>query len=772
MRHLLLIAALACPLIASAERTYVQEFYDARKIEKADPVAGIEGMKRSFEKAIAEGNADYATAAGASACTLIYQQGKNVEAGKFAREVIDELDAFPVEGAYNDAVRRCRLFGYLERGLMMEGKIGAALQANRAGATTMRGMKVTANGDGEPITVKEIIVLPAPLRSIGWRLIEREADLLDQIGRTVDARAILNEAAAYLSAPGRKLEAVERFYAFKLLASRAQILDFLGYEKEALDIQQELTGSKLAGPDSGPTMATLRLNLMRNRSQWEGPSEEILQEAKQAAADAKEAGAVHGFDRLIAKMELDLKESQEALDAIRADAEFEKSLGHLHEALYADRDYLVSRANAGADGLDAEFAGLLTTMRAQGNKRGEPTLYHEYGDYLLDRDRPMEAVAMFSEALRLTRSFGWVLHEPTLLSKLFNARFEAGDLAGARAVLAEFDAFLANHPDIPVARRVMAEAGRARALARLGEKDAARAAFAAARKLAEDLPDYRKKWLTPEMESRLLDKAPQAPASAAVQLKPLSVQPLEVTSIAPPGGSARTRFTVFNSNPVGVKGHLVVSGPGAVASGDGVRFKAGKPAAEIRVARSISSGGEISIAGTLDAGNVTTADVRVAWEHTGQTAGNATAWSVSWDKAATGSVVLDASALETSPFRSVVLFHEFAVPSHEPDGVSFRLVSKAPLRFEYYDPSSQTLLGVDANGNGDFTDTGDLYFHSEAGAAAALVPAKSGSTSAGVEVRIFAIDGSPASPEKGSLILAAEVFRDGKWSKEAEDTLK
>jgi hypothetical protein len=126
----------------------------------------------------------------------------------------------------------------------------------------------------------------------------------------------------------------------------------------------------------------------------------------------------------------------------------------------------------------------------------------------------------------------------------------------------------------------------------------------------------------------------------------------------------------------------------------------------------------------------------------------------------------------TSPFRSVVLFHELAVPAHEPEGVSFRLVSKAPLRFEYYAPRTQALLGVDANGNGDFTETGDLYFHSDSGAAAALVPAESGDKSVGVEVRIFAIDGSPASPETESLVIAAEVFRDGKWSKEAEDTLK
>ncbi|MCW1887473.1 hypothetical protein OKA04_22245 [Luteolibacter flavescens] len=771
MRHLLLIAALACPLVASGQGNFAQEFHNARKIESTDIAAASEGMTRSFHKAIEAGNADYATAAGASACELIYRQGKNVEAGKLAREVIDALDAFPVEGFQGDAVRRCTIFGYLERGLMMEGKIGAALQANRAGAETLRGKKLRSDGNGAPITVSEVIVLPAGLRSVGWRLIEREANLLDHIGRTAEARALLDEAAAHLGQQGRKLAPVEHFYASKLLATRADLLDFLGYEEEAIRLQRELLASGLMDKKSGPLKPILQLNLLRNLSQWEGPSEEILAEAKQAAADAKQAGGGRGTERLVAKMELDLKESKAALEAMREGAAFEKSIGHLHDALYADRDYLVSRANAGDEGLDAEFTGLLERMRAQGNKRGEPTLYREYGNYLLERDRPMEAVAMFTEALRLTRSFGWVLHEPSLLSKLFKARFEAGDLAGARAVLAEFDAFLAKHSDIPAARRVLAETGRAVALARLGEMDAAKAALASARKLATDLPDHRKEWLTPEMEARLMKLTSPTPATVA-QLQPLTVQPLEITSIAAPGKSARTRFTVFNSNPTGVKGSLVISGPGAAIAGDDVRFEAGKPVSQVRIARSISSGGDVSITAIMASGKGAAAVASVAWDHADQKPGAATLWNVSWDEAATGSVVLDASALATSPFRSVVLFHELAAPAHEADGISFRLVSKVPLRFEYYDPRSQSLLGVDANGNGDFTEKGDLYFQGSTGAAAALVPAGPGDKPLGVEIRIFAIDGSPAASEAEPLILAAEVFRDGEWRMEAENTLE
>lgn len=780
MRHLLLIAALACPLVSrgAEEKNFIQEFYDARKIAKQDPEGAAEGMKRSFRKAVEAGNVDYATAAGSNGCEMIYVQGKVAEAGRFAREVIGGLDPFEPDGPHGDALRRAPIFGYLERGLLMEGKVGAAWQANRAVAETLRGKKVAADADGASITVREVIPMRPELRSLGWRLIEREAQLLDFAGRSVEALALLDEAAAFLGKDWQRLAPVEHFYAFKLLAARATILDFLGYQRAAIQAEEELLAMTRAGGSYQMPRLTLRLNLLRNLTQWDGPSEERLEQARAIGAELKAGGSATGADRLLAKMELDLRESKEALEALRADAKGQAGLGHWLEAVYADRDHLIGRAGMGEDGLDAEFTALLAKVRAQGNKRGEPNLYREYADYLLDRDRPAEAIPLLVEALRLTRSFGWTLHEPAILSAMFNARFGAGDLAGARATLAELEAFLKSHPDLPDSRRVPAEVSRALALARLGDKEAARAALKLAREQAKDLPDYQKRWLSPEAEQQILDDSPEPPAAApvaAADSPPLRVQPLAVSSIAVPGEPARTRFAVFNPAATGVRGAWKIKGPGATAGAgaDTIRFVAGEPSKSLSLPRSIAAGGEAEMLVNLDpAAGIAGSEVQIAWESAGKSVGEASLWDVSWDPAATGSVVLDASSLEAGPFRSVALFHELAVPAGESEGIAFRLRSPQPLRVEYYDSRSKGLVAIDANGNGDFTEPGDLHVRGPSGVAAAILPVPPGKAGLTVEVHLFAADGHPLPPGSPALVLKAEVHRGGKWVMEAENTLR
>ena len=771
------LVACAFPLVSlAAERSYIGEFNDARALEQSDPERATEGMLRSFRLAVSAGNADYAMSAGLTACFLIHDREKIVAAGKLAREVIDALEPLPTNGANNDVLRRAQLFGFLETGLQMEGNIGEAWRANRAVAETLRGKKISATADGSSITVNEAIRMQTELRSLGWRLLKQEADLLDITGRTVEARSLLDEAAAFLGKEWPHLTSHEQFYAFQLLERRAMILDFLGYEQAAIQAERDLVALGDGNPNLGRSPLVLQCNLLRNLSQWEGPSQEILAQAREIGNRLKAQGSSSGVDRLLAKMELDLHASQQALGTLRADAADNANLGHLFDAVYAERDALVSRAAQGEDGLDAEFTRLLARMRAQGNKRGEPNLYREYGNYLLKRQRPAEAIAMFTEAVRLTRSFGWTLHEPALLSALFNARMAAGDLAGARATLAELENFLHEHADLPDARRVAAEVCRAIALARLGDKDAAKAALELARQLAIDLPDYKKRWLTPEAATGILLAAPTPATPAAIkETPPLRVSPLEVVSIARPGDAARTRFTVINPTVMRIQGQWEIQGPGALATATGgaIRCEAGKPPLIVRIPATLATGSQAALGMALTAtAGVGTAQVRVAWQNADQGCGPAATWDVRWDAAATGSVVLDASSLEANPFCYVSLFHELAVPAGEDLGIPFRLRSPVPLRFEYYDSSSQHLLAIDANGNGDFTEAGDLHVRGPSGVAAAIVPATSAAGNLTVEVHIFAVDGQALPPEPSALQMVAEVYRDGAWVKEAEDILK
>jgi tetratricopeptide (TPR) repeat protein len=774
MRTFLLCLCLANPLgLMAADTSYISEFYQSRNVEKSDLSAATELMIHSYHLAVTAGNADYTTAAGSSATQLIYRQGKVVEAGRFARQVILALDAFDVPDADGDAVRRTTIFGYLERGLLMEGQIGEAMRANRAAAETLRGRKVSADADAQPISLAEVIPLRPELRSLGWRLIERESELLDYAGRTPDSRALLDAATAYLEKNWTHLEPNERFYAFKLLASRALLLDFLGYQREAIQAEKDLLVLFKSVPNAESTGLSLRLNLLRNVSQWQGPSEEIMVEAREVSAALKRCGSAAGADRLLAKMELDLKYSKDALDVLNSDAKSNADLGHWLDAVYANRDSLIARSKLGENELDAEYVKLLETMRAQGNKRGEPSLYREYSSYLQERGRPAEAITLLVEALRLTRSFGWTLHEAGLLSALFEARFAAGDLTGARATLAELEAFLHAHPELPDSRRVPAEVSRAMALVKLGQTDAAKAALKLARELAKNLPEYQKRWLTAEAEAVILKGNPAATVAPLIPPPMLHVQPLEVTSVASPAATSSTRFSVFNPTAATVKGQWKITGPGAVERSDGVKFDASQPVVTISLVRSIPVGGQTLLSASfLTKQQGSAGQVRIEWLNAGQMQGSAAAWNVDWNASAKNRVVLDASGLEANPFRSVSLFHELAVPVGEVAGIPFRLRSPKPLRLEYYDASSQELLGIDANGNGDFTEAGDYHAISLSGIAAAILPVSAISKTLTVEVRLFAPEGSPLLPTASVLLLEAEVYRQGVWAKEAEDTLK
>ncbi len=769
-------AILACQSASAESADYAAEFQAARSVEKSDPQKFVEGMLRSFHHAADAGSHEYTSVAGLNACSGIYHQGKTVEAGKLARDVLTAMDPLKDDFPESTILRRVQIFGYLERGLFAEGKTGAAWQANRAAAETLRGKKMAANSDGPAITLADLDHLSPELFSFGLRVIEREAALLDVAGRSIEARTLLDSTATHLGKDWlSRLEPTQRFYAFKLLAARAQLMDFLGYENEAIQAEQELANSLGGDKTLRNSHLTLRINLLRNLSQWTGPSQEILDEARAIAAELNTQGIDNNVNGLLAKMEFDLEESRQPVEMLRQSALKRRGVGDAYEAFHSDRDNLALRVKLGDPNLDADFGALLRTLRAHGHKSGEPTLYRMYGDYLLGQKRPAEAIGMYAECLRMTRGFGWFLHEPKILGLLIDARIAGGDLDGARATLAELVQWLEKHSDAPATRRAGAQAIRAIALAQLGDETGAREAFRRAREIGRDLPAYQQRAYTEKYEELVIQEIPKAPSAVASVSPPqLRVQPLEIVGIAEPGKTAHTRFSVFNPTACGILGHFLLTGPGAAAGkSNSILFLAGQPSISLRQPWTVAAGSEAQIEVALAADTaINSAKVTVAWENEGQPPGPAASWDVSWDPAASRSIVLDASRLEANPYRSVALFHELAIPIGETDGIAFRLRSSVPLRFEYLDAHTHQLVAIDANGNGDFNDAGDLHVRGPDGVTAAIFPIAAGARTLTAEVRIFSPDGLPLLATGVPLVLEAEVYRDGNWTKEAEDTLK
>jgi len=764
--------------LTPAHANFVEKYHTARNLHATDPDAALQMMRKSFTSAVELNHADYATAAGNTICFWLHEMGRTVEAGRFARSVLDAIQPMNYRENDNDALRRAVTFGFLENGLLAEGRIGTAMQANRAAGENLRGNQVPAGADGRSITIAEIAGLPADRRAVGWRLIDRQARLLDLMGRSFDARILMDEAATALGDRWTTFDTHERFYAFQLLSNRTELLQFLGYEEAALDAQRALLKASEGLPlRSGRDI--LRMNHLRDLSQWAGPTEEILAEAREIAEILGKKVPGTPARRLLAKMELDFQQSRQAIDILRDEARKEAGLGHWFETAYTDRDLLVARAATGEAGLDGEFISILTRMREQGNKRGEPVLYQQYGSYLLAQGRPAEAIAMFEESLRMKRAFGLLLHEPLLISRILTARFEAGDIDGARASLAELDAFLnKHHHTMPSGRRAQVEILRATALARFGEIHAARESLELARRLSADLPPYRRMLLEPDQEHRILAPPPTTPASATepAEAPRIRIQPLHVVTIADPGAPANTRFSVSNPSSRSMTGKWLITGPAARFSHTGhVTFHEGKPRATLEIPHTIPAGGQLvihtSITHSSDAGENIAAGIEVRWQSSGGETTPPSMWEITWQREAADRIVLDTSELETSPFRAISLFHELFLPIGEVAGLPIRMHSPVPLRLEYYDATTGELLAIDANGNGNFTEPGDAYTPNPFGVQAAMLRARPDRDTLTLEVRIAAPCGNPIliDPE---IILISEAFRDGEWVAQAENILR
>ncbi len=730
-------------------------------------------MERAFRAALANGNTPLALELGLQAALLLNNTHRIPEAGRMAREVLALKQATPERLPMAEAYIRAQLLGLLERSLQLQGQVGAGWQACRSAVATLRQNCATPETGGAPVTLEELDRLPPQLRDYGWRLLQREAEYLEVAGRSKEALDLLAAAAAKARAAMPSRPADQQFYLFKLRASYAEHLDFMGWQAEAIAEQERILAESRMAPDH-PSRLNLKLNLLRNRSQWQGPSEAILAEARQVGERLNANNPNHLVDRLLAKMEMDLKESSAALATLAKNIADAERAGVWFDAVYARRDSLLARAGADEDRLDGEFAAILTNMRANGNKGGEPTVYAEYGEYLSDRGRHAEAITMLREALRMVRAFGRTNHEPSIRSRIIAAQVAAGDLDGASDELSGLEEFLAAHPELPLYRRTAPAIARVRVLLASGKTEEARQVYAAARKAAKSLPAAQQHWFAPEIESALF-ASPRPPAIATTRAAapPVRIQPVEIETVAVPGKTAETRFFAINAHLKGIRGQLVATGPGAEVKDGKLLIHAGLAPRVAALPVAIEAGGATAVFLTAQPDPAQpSCEVRLVWRDAGGTAGKPAKWLARWDPASVGNIVLDAGMLEADPFYSACFTHHLAVPSDGRPAVAFRLWSPEPLRVEYYDASNGRLLAVDANGNGDFSEEGDLHVVDASGVAAAWISTPLRGNLMPVELRLFSPGGAPPGLRPEPLVIRAEVNRNGDWILAAEDILR
>lgn len=762
----LLLAFVASTLFASADG-YIQQWFKAEEFKKSgDKKAEFEARLLCFELAIEANDANYSFAAASASAFALYESGRQVAAGELAHEILEKLQTLPPEDSFRSKICQCEVFMILDRGLQAQGRIGDGWRANGAVAALLRGQHPGPDDGGEALTVDEILRLPANLRGLGWRCLGREADYLDISGRSQEALDLLAEAELVINEQWNQLQSTEKFYAFKALSSYTSQLDFLGYSKDALDLQAELL-TKSADGTAPSSYKKLQINYLRNLSQWEGPSEEILNKARQTAKELNAMGAISavGVDRLIAKMELDLQSSKAALQALTEAIAKNESSEEWFEATYSSRDSMVARSRSGEDIPDSEFYEILGKMRAQGNKRGEPTIYTEFANHLVRTGRISEALPLYREALRLVRCFRRDFHEIPLLCRILEVQLATGTPPATEAALDELNAAIARIENLPPERIVLAALPRAQAYLALNREKEARLIIKQAIAAGKGLPEHKLAPVSKEVIDSLFgspitlaDTSPETPVI-------FKIQPELVTTLAIPGDSATARFTLRNPSPSPATKNLIATGPGAHSQNGSISFDPNKANQQIELAVTLGAGSEQTIEiETNGSAKNSEFKAELKWASSDQTSG----WVVNWDTNVKNSVILDASQIKGDPFRSITFHHHVQLPVGMASA-AFRIVSPEPLRVEYYDSRSSHLIAIDANGNGNFSEKGDLHLRGADGTAAAWITKETGSS---IELRIFGTNGNGVIPFDKPLTLRAEVFRDNSWTLEAENILR
>jgi tetratricopeptide (TPR) repeat protein len=194
------------------------------------------------------------------------------------------------------------------------------------------------------------------------------------------------------------------------------------------------------------------------------------------------------------------------------------------------------------------------------------------------------------------------------------------------------------------------------------------------------------------------------------------IQPRNSETIAATGTAVFSRFFLFNGSAQDCSGVLEISGPvtNLMQMGNAV------------IVATVSSGlfRDVLKAGiALPAGASCTIDlkgeplvdgdkakVEFAWIPEGSSGSTASAsWTVQAGESLQRAAVIDAHELHQNPFYLLPLYHTLQRSvTNGTDTVDVMVAASEPVRVELYDAQTFALVSVDANGDGDFDDEGDL----------------------------------------------------------------
>ncbi|MEM7143736.1 MAG: hypothetical protein AAF591_01295 [Verrucomicrobiota bacterium] len=606
-----------------------------------------------------------------------------------------------------------------------------------------------------------------------------DAWILQKEARTEEALARLEAAERFIQYRRKPLSDDEEAYRLKVRNEKAQLLDFIGWKEEAIEIQREDSRLPLT-PVHRTSILIQRMNLIRNLSQHFGPSEAYLRDAiaayNQLRVFASRTTALYAR-KMIAKMISDLRDVSDADWDLEEVEEMFAETGLDLAADYTERDQIEIAIDRGeTEGLEDRLIELIEKFRDQGNLTGSVTLYREYGDLCLKLDRPEDAIFLYQRTLALTEEYGWFIHVPRLMVKLAQAHWKRGDVEAAEARMRQMETYLAEHPQIPAYRIAEARVELAEFLLLLGRKSEAA-------RLRDEILAYAEANDVPEYQIDGLFELDFAGDDTIIEQEVVEepvrtdFEPKAVASEVASGEQAHARFTLANYSPEGVEGSLVFSGGVEVLSWDSVSGVLRLVHRSDQIGRDGGrqeldvGAGEILrvyIEGEpgVDEGG---SEVEFVWQPAASEA-QSSSWVYSATEEGNELTVVNANLIELNPFYFVPLYHLVRLRDEADRVRDFRVTCSVPCYVEMVDDESHAVIAIDRLGDGSFEEQGDMVAQDENGNLYPDHRFADREDTYGFELRVYPTEVSNYGEVEEIRVLVEGIVR-GEWEVLAENRI-
>jgi len=421
---------------------------------------------------------------------------------------------------------------------------------------------------------------------------------------------------------------------------------------------------------------------------------------------------------------------------------------------------------------EADCLEVLRLCRDSAVRRFEIDAYEAYGNCLNGMKRYSDAIRVLETGFKLCESLGVYHRALRMLVGGLNVHIVCNDLAGARIVMNRIEGFIRVHPDLPdptmlkyhLAKCDYAKsAGLENELSRECEEVKTFVEKSSLSKYeARDFWNYERKVAG---NRRITNAGPQMA---------IVISPLKMVSQVATGEMARGRFLLCNPNSIVANGLLSLDGVSSAEwshTNNTWTVSVTSDAGSGRVSQSmdIPPDNELQLIIEKEVSQVSTSMTQVGIGWQGAFSTNAV-WAYGTAEKAFETAIVNASYERKNPFFCTTFYHEIYYRGSGSVIRNLKVQASSPVRIEIWDHDENRCLGIDANGNGDFGDKGDVLYQDTDKDMYADVNLSETSDTKAIALYVYPM-GDESQDAEPAVDITLYMKEGAEWSPRAVDTL-